>query len=236
MILSCTIIDDDPLAAKLLASYVEKIPFLILEGMYTSTPVAMADLRNKPVDLLFLDIQMPELSGLELAKLIPLQTRIVFTTAFKEYALEGYNVSAFDYLLKPISFNNFFKTANKAAKWFEMQGRLKSISKDRFIFVKSNYQLVNIMLDDILYIEGLKDYVRIVLANGEQIMSLISMKRLEELLPRPEFMRTHRSYIAHMTNVTAIDKQCLMYGKESVPISDSNKEEVMQFIDQYTLA
>ena len=236
MILHCTIIDDDPLAAKLLASYVERIPFLLLEGTYTSTFTAMADLRNKPVDLLFLDIQMPELSGLELAKLIPLQTRIVFTTAFREYALEGYDVSAFDYLLKPISFNNFLKTANKAAKWFEMQGRLKNISTDRFIFVKSNYQLVNINLDNILYIEGLKDYVRIVLANGEQIMSLINMKRLEELLPRPEFMRTHRSYIAHMTCITAVDKQRLIYGKESVPISDSNKEEVTQFLEQYTLA
>lgn len=235
MILSCTIIDDDPLAAKLLASYVDKIPFLLLEGSYTSTFTAMAALRNKPVDLLFLDIQMPELSGLELAKLIPFQTRIVFTTAFKEYALEGYGVSAFDYLLKPISFNEFLKTANKAAKWFEMQGRLKSICTDRFIFVKSNYQLVNVSLDDILYVEGLKDYVRIVLANGQQITSLINMKRLEELLPRPEFMRTHRSYIAHMTNVTAVEKQQLLYGTESVPISDSNKEEVMQFLEQYTL-
>ena len=236
MILHCTIIDDDPLAAKLLASYVERIPFLLLEGKYTSTLTAMADLRNKPVDLLFLDIQMPELSGLELAKLIPLQTRIVFTTAFKEYALEGYDVSAFDYLLKPISFNSFLKTANRAAKWFEAQGRAKIISTDRFIFVKSNYQLVNIRLDDILYIEGLKDYVRIVLANGEEIMSLINMKRLEELLPRPEFMRTHRSYIAHMTSITSIDKQRLVYGDKSVPISDSNKEEVAQFVEQYTLA
>lgn len=236
MILHCTIIDDDPLAAKLLASYVDRIPFLLLDGTYTSTLTAMADLRNKPADLLFLDIQMPEISGLELAKLIPLQTRIVFTTAFKEYALEGYDVSAFDYLLKPISFNSFLKTANKAAKWFEAQGRTKTIGTDRFMFVKSNYQLVNICLDDILYIEGLKDYVRIVLANGEQIMSLINMKRLEELLPRPEFMRTHRSYIAHMTNITAIDKQRLMYGTKAVPISDNNKEEVAEFIEQYTLA
>lgn len=235
MILSCTIIDDDSLAAKLLASYVEKIPFLALEGTYTSTFTAMATLRNKPVDLLFLDIQMPELSGLEFAKLIPLQTRIVFTTAFKEYALQGYDVSAFDYLLKPISFDSFFNTVNKAVKWFEAQGRLKSINKDRFIFIKSNYQLVNIKLDDILYIEGLKDYVRIVLANGQQITSLINMKRLEELLPRPEFMRTHRSYIAHMTHFTAVEKQQLVYDKEVIPISDSNKEEVMQFLEQYTL-
>lgn len=236
MILSCTIIDDDPLAAKLLASYVESIPFLTLEGTHTSTFTAMADLRKKSVDLLFLDIQMPELSGLELAKLIPLQTRIVFTTAYKEHALDGYDVSAFDYLLKPISFNSFLKTATKAMKWFEMQGHMKSVSKDRFFFVKSNYQLVNVMIDDILYIEGLKDYVRIKLTDGRHITSLINMKRLEELLPRPEFMRTHRSYIAHMSHITAVERQQLIYGKEAIPISDGNKEEVMRFLEQYILS
>ena len=236
MILNCLIIDDDSLAAKLLESYVNNIPFLYLTGTHTSAFTAMADLRNHPVDLLFLDIQMPELSGLELAKLIPIQTRIVFTTAFKEYALEGYGVSAFDYLLKPISFNCFLQTANKALKWFEMQKQQRSINKDRFILVKSNYQLVRVSLDDILFVEGVKDYVRIVLANGEQIMSLINMKRLEELLPRPEFIRTHRSYIAHMTCVTSVDKQRLMYGTQSVPISENNKDEVSNFLSQYTLA
>ena len=236
MILNCLIIDDDSLAAKLLESYVNNIPFLYLTGTHTSAFTAMADLRNHPVDLLFLDIQMPELSGLELAKLIPIQTRIVFTTAFKEYALEGYGVSAFDYLLKPISFNCFLQTANKALKWFEMQKQQRSINKDRFILVKSNYQLVRVSLDDILFVEGVKDYVRIVLANGEQIMSLINMKRMEELLPRPEFMRTHRSYIAHMTSITGVDKHQLMYGSEQVPISDSNKDEVVQFLSQYMLA
>lgn len=236
MTLLCTIIDDDPLAAKLLASYVKNVPFLSLAGAYNSALTAMADLREKPVDILFLDIEMPELSGLELAKLIPLQTRIVFTTAFKKYALEGYDVAAFGYLLKPINFNEFLKTATKALKWFEMQRRLDGITKDRFIFVKSKHQLVRIMLDDILYIEGLKDYVNIVLANGERVMSLINMKRLEELLPHPEFIRTHRSYIAHMSNATAIDKQRLVYGKDFVPISDFNKDEVMHYLEQYVLA
>lgn len=235
MTLNCLIIDDDPLAAKLLEKYAKSIPFLHLEGTHNSTLTAMAILRNKPVDLLFLDIQMPELSGLELAKLIPIQTRIVFTTAFKEYALEGYSVSAFDYLLKPISFNSFLKTTEKALKWFEMQKLHAGINKDKFIFVKSNYQLVCVMIDDILYIEGLKDYVRIVLANGTQVQSLINMKRLEELLPHPEFIRTHRSYIAHMTSITAVDKQHLIYGKDAIPISESNKEEVMQFLEQHTL-
>ena len=236
MTLHCTIIDDDPLAGQLLASYVKNISFLILDGVYNSTLTAMADLRKRPVDLLFLDIQMPELSGMELAKLIPLQTRIVFTTAYNKYALEGYGVSAFDYLLKPISFTNFLKTATKAMKWFEMHKHQSSISKDRFIFVKSKHQLLRVMLDDILYIEGLKDYVHIVLSDGNRIVSLINMKRLEELLPRPEFMRIHRSYIAHMTNATAIDKQRLVYGNKFIPISDYNKDEVMQYLEQYILA
>ena len=215
MTIKCAIIDDEPLAAQLLASYVKDIPFLFLTGTYNSA--LTADLRRKPVDLLFLDIQMPELSGLELSKLIPPQTRIVFTTAFKEYAIDGYKVSAFDYLLKPISFETFLETSDKALKWFEMQQHLSSIDKQRFIFVKSDYRLVRVVLDDILYIEGLKDYVRIILANGE-------------------FMRTHRSYIAHMTNVTAVDKQRLVFGEDLIPISDNNKDEVMQFLEQFTLA
>ena len=236
MTISCAIIDDEPLAAQLLESYVKDIPILFLTGSYNSALTAMADLRRKPVDLLFLDIQMPELSGLELSKLIPTQTRIVFTTAFKEYAIEGYKVSAFDYLLKPISFDSFLATSNKALKWFELQRNLSTIDKQRFIFVKSDYRLVRVMLDNILYIEGLKDYVRIKLSNGERITSLINMKRLEELLPYPEFMRTHRSYIAHMTNVTAVEKQRLAFGGDFVPVSDNNKDDVMQFLEQFTLA
>lgn len=236
MTLNCAIIDDEPLAAQLLASYVKDIPFLHLTGTYNSALTAMADLRNRSVDLLMLDIQMPELSGIELAKLIPSRTKIVFTTAFKEYAVEGYKVSAFDYLLKPISFNDFITTANKARQWFEVQKHLTNLNEQRFIFVKSEYRLVRVMVDDILYIEGLKDYVRIKLVNGERIMSLINMKRLEELLPHPEFMRTHRSYIAHMTKVTAVDKQRLLFSDDVVPISDNNKDEVTLFLEQHTLA
>lgn len=236
MILNCAIIDDEPLAAQLLESYVKETPFLNLTGCYNSALTAMADLRSQPVDLLLLDIQMPELSGMEFARLLPAETRIVFTTAFKEYAIDGYKVSAFDYLLKPISFETFLETSDKALKWFEMQQHLSSIDKQRFIFVKSDYRLVRVVLDDILYIEGLKDYVRIILASGERITSLINMKRLEELLPYPEFMRTHRSYIAHMTNVTAVDKQRLVFDKDVIPISDNNKDEVMQFLERFTLA
>ncbi len=236
MTLTCAIIDDEPLAAQLLESYAKEIPSLKLTGIYNSALTAMAGLRCAPVDLLFLDIQMPELSGMEFARLIPKQTRIVFTTAFKQYAVDGYKVSAFDYLMKPISFETFAATVNNALEWFSVQSQQMVTNEDRFIFVKSDYRLVRIMLDDILYIEGVKDYVRICLKDGERIMSLINMKRLEELLPRPEFLRTHRSYIAHMTNISTVDRQRIMYGKDAVPISENYKDDVSRFLDQHTLA
>ena len=236
MTINCAIIDDEPLAAEMLASYAAKTPFLNLVGVYNSAVEAIRTLRSEPVDLLFLDIQMPELSGMEFAKLIPADTRIVFTTAFKQYAIEGYKVSAFDYLLKPISFDSFLATTEKAMQWFSKRNQQKSTYEDRFIFIKSDYRLIRIMLDDILYIEGVKDYVRIKLANGERIMSLINMKRLEELLPRPEFLRTHRSYIAHMTNINMVDKQRIMFNDDAIPISENYKEDVLYFLDQHTMA
>ena len=236
MTLTCAIIDDEPLAAQLLESYVKEMPSLKLTGIYNSALTAMAGLRSAPVDLLFLDIQMPELSGMEFARLIPKQTRIVFTTAFKQYAIDGYKVSAFDYLLKPISFETFAATVNNALEWFSTQSQRVVTREDRFIFVKSDYRLVRIMFDDILYIEGVKDYVRICLKDGERIMSLTNMKRLEELLPRPEFLRTHRSYIAHMNNISTVDRQRIMYGTEAVPISENYKDDVSKFLDQHTLA
>ena len=236
MRLTCAIIDDEPLAAQLLESYAKEMSSLMLTGVYNSALTAMTGLRSAPVDLLFLDIQMPELSGMEFARLIPKQTRIVFTTAFKQYAIDGYKVAAFDYLLKPISFETFAETVNKALEWFATQSQQIVTREDRFIFVKSDYRLVRIMLNDILYIEGQKDYVQICLTNGERIMSLINMKRLEELLPRPEFLRTHRSYIAHMTNIVTVDRQRIMYGTESVPISENYKDDVSRFLDQHTLA
>ncbi len=236
MRLTCAIIDDEPLAAQLLESYAKAMPNLTLTGVYNSALTAMSRLRNTPVDLLFLDIQMPELSGLELARLIPRQTRIVFITAFKQYAIEGYKVSAFDYLMKPVSFDSFAETVSKAAEWFTAQNQQAIMREDRIIFVKSEYRLVRVVLDDILYIEGVRDYVRICMKNGERIMSLINMKRLEELLPHPEFLRTHRSYIAHMTNISTVDRQRIMYGTEGVPISENYKDDVTRFLDLHTLA
>ncbi len=235
MTLTCAIIDDEPLAAGLLKSYAEKTPFLQLTGTYGSAIEAMRQLRETPVQLLFLDIQMPELSGIEFAKILPRDTKVVFTTAFQQYAIEGYKVSALDYLLKPISYEDFLRTVNKAVEWFTIAQRQQTCAEDRFMFVKSDYKLIRIVLDDILYIEGLKDYVRIYMANGDKIMSLMNMKRLEDYLPRPEFLRTHRSFIVHMPKATQIDRLRIVFGDQYIPISDSYKDEVQQYFDQHTL-
>ena len=235
MTINCAIIDDEPLAAGLLKSYAEKTPFLSLIGTYGSALEAMKELREHPAQLLFLDIQMPELSGIEFAKILPPETKIIFTTAFQQYAIEGYKVSALDYLLKPISYDDFLKAANKALDWFNTSQKQQTYAEDRFMFVKSDYKLVRVALDDILYIEGLKDYVRIYLADGQKIMSLMSMKKLEDYLPRPEFLRTHRSYIVHMSKAQSIDRFRIVFGQEFIPISDSYKEDVQQYFDQHTL-
>ena len=236
MTINCAIIDDEPLAAGLLKSYTEKTPFLNLIGTYGSALEAMKELRDHPAQLLFLDIQMPELSGIEFAKILPPGTRIIFTTAFQQYALEGYKVNALDYLMKPISYDDFLKAANKALDWYNIRQKQQIYAKDRFMFVKSDYKLVRVALDDILYVEGLKDYVRIYLEDGQRIMSLMNMKKLEDYLPRPEFMRTHRSYIVHMTKSQQVDRFRIVFGDQHIPISDSYKDEVQQYFDSHTLA
>jgi len=235
MIISCAIIDDEPLAAGLLESYVKKTPYLSHRGTYNSAVQAMKDLRENPVQLLFLDIQMPELSGIEFAKILPKESKIIFTTAFSQYAVEGYKVNALDYLLKPISYDDFLKSTDKALEWFSISMKQEVYQRDRFMLVKSDYKLQRVALDDILYIEGLKDYVRFYLKNGEKVMSLMSMKKLDEYLPKPEFLRTHRSYIVHMSEVLLIDRFRIVFDDVYIPISENYKEEVQQYFDQHTL-
>ena len=236
MTIKCAIIDDEPLAAGLLASYARKTPFLHLVGTYGSAIEAMKELRDNPVQLLFLDIQMPELTGIEFAKILPQETKIIFTTAFQQYALEGYKVSALDYLMKPVSYNDFLKAANKALDWFCVAQKQPVYAEDRLMFVKNDYKLVRVALDDILYIEGLKDYVRIYLEDGERITSLMNMKKLEDYLPHPEFLRTHRSYIVHMSKTQSVDRFRLVFGNEYIPVSDTYKDDVQHYFDSHTLA
>ncbi len=235
MNITCAIIDDEPLAAGLLESYVEKTPYLELKGTYNSAVTAMRDIRENPVQLLFLDIQMPELSGIEFAKILPRETKVIFITAFSQYAIEGFRVNALDYLLKPISYQDFVKSTDKALEWFSSQMRQDAFLRDRFLFVKSDYKLQRVNLDDILYIEGLKDYVRFYLESGEKLMSLMSMKRLEDFLPSPEFLRTHRSYIVHMPKVRTIDRLRIVLDNTYIPVSDNYKDDVMAYLEQHTL-
>ncbi len=236
MTLNCIIIDDEPLAADLLASYAKKTLFLNLIGVFNSAVEGVKAIRDNRVDLIFLDIQMPELSGLEFAKILPKETKIIFTTAFSQYAIDGYKANAIDYLMKPISYDDFLDASNRALDWFQTTHQAENASTDRFIFVKSEYKLVKIMFDDILYIEGVKDYVKIYLNNDHKpIMTLMNMKKIEESLPKPEFMRIHRSYIVHMKKIDGIDRFRVVIGDAVLPISDSYKTILQDYLDGHTL-
>ena len=234
MRLTCAIIDDEPLAVSLLESYVLKTPFLDLQGTYNSALDALSDLRDRPVDLLFLDIQMPELSGMEFSRILEADTRIIFTTAFEQYALDSYKVNALDYLLKPISYPDFLKAANKALQWYEhMQAPAAEIES---IFIKTEYKQVQVELRKILYIEGLKDYLKIYTENDPRpVLTLISMKSMEERLPSPRFMRVHRSYIVQMNKVKTLDKGQIIFGKTRIPISDTYKTDITAYLNKYLL-
>lgn len=240
------IIDDEPLAVELLALYVKQTPFLELVGTYNSAVEAQEALMNSPVDLVLLDIQMPEMSGMDLARQLPESTLVIFTTAFDRYAVESYQVNALDYLMKPISYDVFLASVQKALKRFIEMGEAHD---EPFLFVKSDYKRVKIYLRDILYIEGLKDYVKIHVRGDAQstsaprlgapaqaaarpvhIVTLLNMKALEEYLPTPEFMRVHRSFIVHMKLATSIDRQNVYIGSHAVPVSESYKDAVQQYI------
>ena len=237
MKIKCAIIDDEPLAAGLLESYVNKTQYLSLIGTYNNAIQAMKDLREDPVQLLFLDIQMPELSGIEFAKILPKDTKIIFTTAFPQYAVEGYKVNALDYLLKPISFDTFVESCNKALCKVSREHKISPNDQDRFIFIKSDYKLIKINFDDIAYIEGLKDYVKFYLTNDEPpVMSLMNMRSVEEKLPKPEFLRSHRSYIVHLPMVKMVDRMRFVIGDSYIPISESYKDSINKFIEIHTLS
>ena len=239
MIIKCAIVDDEPLAVELLASYVQKIPFLELVGKYTNATDALHGIGETPVDLLFLDIQMPELNGLELSRMVSDQTRIVFTTAFDQYAVDGFRVNALDYLLKPISYADFLVASNKALQWFQLVqqserpgGAVQSDSEPTSIFVKSESKLLQINLDDIRYIEGLKDYVKIYTEQSPHpILSLMNMKAIEQMLPSSRFIRVHRSFIVQKSKIREIERNRIVFGDVYIPIGDSYKQAFQDFIN-----
>jgi len=235
MTIKCAIVDDEPLAVELLASYVNKIPFMELQGKYNNAMDALKGLADNPVDLIFLDIQMPDLNGLELSKMLPETTRIVFTTAFSQYAVDSYRINALDYLTKPISYANFLEACNKALQWYKLVNQEGGSGEQEAtsIFVKSEYKLLQINLDDILYIEGLKDYVKIFTTTSKQpILSLMNMKNMEQLLPASRFIRVHRSFIVQKNKIKEVNRNRIVFGDVYIPIGDSYKQAFQDFINK----
>jgi len=239
MTLSCFIIDDEPLALGLLENYVSKTPFLQLTGKFSSAIAASSAVNNTPPDVIFLDIQMAELSGMEFARLVPEKSKVIFTTAFQQYAIEGYKVNALDYLLKPFSYADFLVSANKAMQWHQLYTKssieMGDITKD-CIFVKADYRLIQVELQKILYIEGLKDYLKIYMEGEEKpIVSHITMRAMEEMLPGKLFLRVHRSFIVQTDKIKVVDRNRIIFGKAHVPISESYKEVFKEFLEKKML-
>ncbi|WCO03158.1 LytR/AlgR family response regulator transcription factor [Psychroserpens ponticola] len=237
--ITCVIVDDEPMALNLVESYVEKTPFLELKKKCSNAIEAMEFLKTEPVDLLFLDIQMPDLTGIEFSKMLPKETRVIFTTAFDQYALEGFKVEALDYLLKPFDYAEFLSAANKANTWFELvKGKKQSIVSEEkeFLFVKSEYKQLRIKLADVLYFEGLKDYIKIWLKNNPKpILTLMSLKSLEEELPETQFMRVHRSFIVSLNNIDIIERSQIIINEQRITVSEQYKPKFLAFINNNSL-
>ncbi len=226
MILKCAIVDDEPLALQLLETYVQKTPFLQLVGRYSNALQAQKGIQQQPVDLLFTDIQMPDFDGLELAKILPETTRVVFTTAFSRYAVDSYRVNAVDYLLKPFSYDDFLAAANKALMLANLQTCTASAHADAdTLIVKSERKLVRINLDKLLYVEAMRDYMKLVLDGDEDmpVFSLMSLKTLMEQLPADRFMRVHRSFAVQLSKVRVVENGHIVFGKVHIPIGDMYK-------------
>ena len=246
MTLNCIAVDDEPLALSLVCRFIEQTPFLNLAGQYPSAIEALKAIHSQKIDLVYLDIQMPDLNGIELARVIgkgPESPRIIFTTAFEQFGIEGYKVDALDYLLKPFNYEEFLRTATKAHSYYELINRPvpapvvveSEYADDKYLFLKVEYQWVRIALDDILYIEGLKDYVKVHLKNVEKgVLSLTSLKDLEEKLSSKKFMRVHRSFIVALDKITAMTKNSLQIGKKNITVGDQYKDAFNRFINKWT--
>ncbi|RDV13983.1 DNA-binding response regulator [Pontibacter diazotrophicus] len=249
MTLKCIAVDDEPLALGLIAAFIEQTPFLQLVGRYSSAVEALQGLHQQPVDLVFLDIQMPDLSGIELARVLDkgeygIGPRIIFTTAFSQYALEGYKVDALDYLVKPFNYVDFLKAASKAQAYAGLLHKAApapvlppavTAPEEEYLFLKVEYQLVRIAFNDILYIEGLKDYVKVHLeSEAKAILSLTSLKALEEKLPARKFMRIHRSFIVALDKISAVSRNRVQIGETNIAVSDQYKETFNQFLSRWT--
>jgi DNA-binding LytR/AlgR family response regulator len=228
-------IDDEPLALKLITGYISKTPFLELEGSFDNPLDAMDYLSGETTDLIFLDIQMPDLTGLEFIRTLKNKPKIIFATAYPNYALEGFKLEVIDYLLKPFNYEEFLNSVRKAQNLIELERKAmnKVEANEEFLFLKSEYKIRRINFNDIKYIEGLKDYVKVYTVNEDKpILSLSSLKILESKLPQDKFMRIHRSFIVNLEKIDTIERSRIVFGKTYIPVSDQYKEKFQEFLDK----
>jgi len=234
MNIRCVAIDDEPLALNILVDYIEKTSFLVLAEKFTNSVKAFKYLSENEIEILFVDIQMPDLTGLDIVSKLRNKPLIIFTTAYSEYAMDGFKADAIDYLLKPIDYPDFLKAANKAREWILSRRSVLNIqsSKD-YLFIKSEYKTIRINFNDIKYIQGMSEYVKIHLTHGKPIMSLLSLKSLEATLPENMFMRVHKSYIVNLQKVIVIEHNEIVYDDGVIiPVSNQYKSKFQEFVDK----
>ncbi len=231
--ITCLIVEDEPLARNLLTEYVQKVPYLKLIQACSNPLAALEILRKEQVDLLFLDIQMPELTGISLLKTLQKKPFVVLTTAYSQYAIEGYELDVVDYLLKPITFERFLKAVEKINQRLGAPERVHADAKKEeqtYVFVKDGTRLVKVAFDNILYVEGMKDYVTIHM-RGQKITTLQRLKVLEDQLPANKFIRVHHSYIVAIEAIDAVHKGEIRIGNDHIPISESYRKAFRDFIE-----
>lgn len=237
MIIRCLVVDDKPLAIDILADYISKTDFLELAGSTTNPLEALSILRDQHIDLVLLDIQMPELTGLQFMKIAGNKAKFILTTAYAEYALEGYEHNVVDYLLKPIPYERFYRASEKALNLLkpavpELLPSVSAIAPAEFIFVKTEHRIQKINLSDIIYIEGLQNYV-LIQTLTERVISLQTLKKLEEQLPAAQFARVHKSYIVAMRHISAIERSRIIINGTTIPIGDSYRSAFFNRIEPH---
>jgi len=230
--LRCIAIDDEPLALELLEDNIHKVPYLQLVATCNNAMEAIKVLQEQTVDLIFLDIQMPGLTGLQFIQSLNERPMIILITAYEKFALEGFNHDVVDYLVKPVSLDRFVKACNKAWKLYQLKTKSKEPKAGKspdYIFVNADYSLLKVVIDDIMWVEGLKDYIKIHIRNSSKpVITRMTMKSVEELLPDERFIRIHKSYIAAMSFITAIRRTTVMIGTLELPVSDTYQEKLMK--------
>ena len=236
----CLVVDDEPLAIDILEDYISKIPFLSLTKSFQNPIEALSEVQEGNIDLVFLDVQMPELTGIQFLKIANGKCKVILTTAYPQYALEGYELNVLDYLLKPIAFDRFYKAAQKAkesicnipaaAVSVEVLPPAPQTIINDFIFVKTEYKIQKIYLNDILFIEGLKDYISIYTKN-DRIITLQSMKKIDEALPDHLFVRVHKSYIVALDKIESIERSRIAIADKIIPIGDTFREYFFKMIE-----